>query len=438
MSTTPAVPASPSGPASWPFWRRLGFRFLFLFVLLLCLPFPLNLIPKTEPVWTVYSDAWTWLSKQVDTILLGTGADYNAPSNGSGDRTVDFVLVLTTALASSVITAAWTLIGRRSNAYPRLAHGLWIYVRLYLGYIMLSYGLSKVFVHQFPFPTPSRLAQPVGNMSPMGLLWTFMGASPAYVAFTGVAEVLGGLLLFGRRTATAGALIVAGITTNIVMLNFCYDVPVKLFSSQLLLMSIGLALPDLRRLLAIFVLDRPTTPRGPRPALPWRRVERGVPFMKFAVLGGMIYLLTSRQLERQEIDPAEANVAAFADTLEVETFEVDGALRPPLTTDRERWKALHRGYGGVSVERMDGTRHPYEASVDPATRTLKLTPWDENHGSESPPAELLYSWGDARHVSLTGTSGGKSVKITLVRKDLDEHRLVNRGFHWVNEYPFNR
>lgn len=57
----------------------------------------------------------------------------------------------------------------------------------------------------------------------MGLLWNFIGASAAYTIFTGVAEVLGGLLLVARRTALLGALVCIGVMSNVVLLNFSYD-----------------------------------------------------------------------------------------------------------------------------------------------------------------------------------------------------------------------
>jgi hypothetical protein len=49
------------------------------------------------------------------------------------------------------------------------------------------------------------------------------------------------------------------VLANIVALTFCYDVPVKLYSSHLLLMAVFLVAPDLRRLLNL-VWNRPTAP----------------------------------------------------------------------------------------------------------------------------------------------------------------------------------
>jgi hypothetical protein len=99
----------------------------------------------------------------------------------------------------------------------------------------------------------------------MKLLWTFMGASIPYVIFTGAAEMLGGLLLAARRTTLLGALVCIGVLSNVVMLNFSYDVPVKLYSSHLLLMAVFLAAPDLRRLASLFVWNRRVPPAEQRP-----------------------------------------------------------------------------------------------------------------------------------------------------------------------------
>jgi len=48
----------------------------------------------------------------------------------------------------------------------------------------------------------------------------------------------GGMLLLFRRTVTLGAIASAAALLNIVLLNFCYDVPVKLYSAHLLLMAL--------------------------------------------------------------------------------------------------------------------------------------------------------------------------------------------------------
>ena len=122
---------------------------------------------------------------------------------------------------------------------------------------ILSYGFFQVLPLQFPEPGPDRLIMSYGDSSPMGLLWRFMGASRPYTVFGGLAEALGGLLLLWRRTTLLGALVAFGLLLNIVMLNFSYDVPVKLFSSLLLGLALFLVWPDVGRLVDLFVRNRP-------------------------------------------------------------------------------------------------------------------------------------------------------------------------------------
>ena len=103
----------------------------------------------------------------------------------------------------------------------------------------------------------------------MRLLWTLMGYSRPYAVFAGLGEVSAGLLLLSRRTSTIGALISFGVMLNVVMLNFCYDVPVKQFSSHLVLAALFVAWPDLQGMFDLArssgSLSRATTTRKRSP-----------------------------------------------------------------------------------------------------------------------------------------------------------------------------
>src|SRR5207247_818050 len=72
---------------------------------------------------------------------------------------------------------------------------------------MLYVGMVKVIPTQFPAPSLLTLVAPVGNLSLQGFLWTSIGASAPYQIFTGIVEVLGGLLLLAPRTTLLGAMI---------------------------------------------------------------------------------------------------------------------------------------------------------------------------------------------------------------------------------------
>ncbi len=125
-----------------------------------------------------------------------------------------------------------------------------------------------------PFPRLYTLMEPFGNMSPMGVLWASIGASPAYEIFAGCAEMLGGILLIVPRTTMLGALICLADMTQVFMLNMTYDVPVKLFSFHLILMSLFLLAPDVKRLLDMFFFNRPVQPSTQFPLFATPRANR--------------------------------------------------------------------------------------------------------------------------------------------------------------------
>jgi len=240
-------PPAPSESVRWRKATRVAFRFCFAFLLLYNFPFPLDIVPKISEL---VSNWWGAIVPPFAQAVFGVAAD--VPPNGSGDTTWNYVQLFMIAAIAALVALVWSLIDRRALAYPRLYRFLRVYVRFALAAAMLSYGAAKVAISQFPAPTIDRLVQPFGDASPMGLLWTFIGASAAYEFFIGLGEVVGGLLLTTRRTTLAGALLTAGVMTHVAVLNFCYDVPVKLYSSFLLFEALFLVAPDVKRLVAFF------------------------------------------------------------------------------------------------------------------------------------------------------------------------------------------
>jgi len=106
---------------------------------------------------------------------------------------------------------------------------------------------------QFPFPYLGRLLQPYGNSSPMGLARTFMGYSHGYNYFAGVAEVTAGLLPFFRKTTTIGALLAFVVGAHVVAMNYCFDIPVKLYSTVIVLMAAWLLSDNAQQLVNLFL-----------------------------------------------------------------------------------------------------------------------------------------------------------------------------------------
>ena len=103
-------------------------------------------------------------------------------------------------------TLVWSALDRRRRQYQTLLAWLRFLLRLSIGIAMLLYGFAKLFPEQMQPPSLAVLNEPVGQISPMTLLWTMIGSSPGYEMVCGFAEVAGGLLLLYRRTALFGAL----------------------------------------------------------------------------------------------------------------------------------------------------------------------------------------------------------------------------------------
>ena len=421
----------------WSRGRRVGFRWLFSYVLLYALPFPLNLIPwgAGERIDGVFSSLWEAPVEAVAKWLFGL--DVTAPvATGSGDGVFSYVQLLCVAVAASAATLLWSAFDRRRADYARLHEWLRAYVRLYLVSVMCAYGAIKIIKTQFPDPTPSRLTQPFGDASPMGLLWTFMGSSALYTAFAGAGEMLGGLLLMARRTTLFGALVCIGVMSNVVALNFSYDVPVKLFSLHLLAMAVLLAAPDARRLLDFLVRNRPVPAVELRPLLTGRvshRVAAGL--LTALMLGLAAWPLVDARREARRL--ALAAQGPLVGVWNVEELAFDGVVHPPLVTDGERWRrVIFDNSRIVAVQRMNDSRERYRYTLETTgpQSVLHLSP----RFGPGPQADLRCSRPQPALLEVDGTVDGRHVHARLRRVELGELRLLTRGFHWINERPYNR
>ena len=410
---------------------RFGFTYLFLYLLstfLLLLAF----IPYGESAVGWYFELWSVLVPWVARHLFQATALPH--STGSGDSLYRWMQVACFATLAALVALVWTLVDRKRKSYPRLYEGLRLYVRLGLGMTMIQYGAFKIVPSQFPQPSLDRLLQSIGDSSPMGILWTFMGASVPYTIFGGLTEWTGGALLLFRRTMRLGALIGIAALTNVVMLNFCYDVPVKQFSAHLLAMAVFLAAPDLRRLADLLVLNRPVPPVADRPLFRgrWPRLL-GLALEALLLVGLTGYILNvSYQSYRSFHDAARHPLHGI---WEVDELVLDGQVRPPVVTDASRWRYVVFDYSDLfSILPMDNTRRRYVGTLDAGKKTIAVTKRDDPAWKSA----LAYQQPAPGRLMVDGTFDGRKVHASLHRIDPPKFLLGTRGFHWVSEYPFNR
>ena len=423
----------------WRLATRVAFRFLFVYFLLSIVT-PLGLfgalLSDFTGLNTGVGESWKqavqWVGKTV------FGVTITVLPAGSGDTTFNYVEVFCWAVTAAAATVVWSVVDWRRASYPRLFETLRVVVRCFLAVIMILYGTVKVVPTQFGTLQPSTLVTRVGELTPMSLLWSFMAASPAYTAFSGVVELMGGLLLVFRRTTLLGALVSAGALAQVVMLNYCYDVPVKLFSSHLLTMALFLIAPDARRLLDWFVLGRPVEPALLRPRfqrrwLNW--VVIGLPKCLFLLL---VLAALIAALFRSKQQGLFAPHAPLHGVWEVVEFERDGNVLPPLATDATRWREfLVQNFPGmIVIVTMTGEQETWKSELSEETRSMTFT--DPKEENRKPPITLTYDEPGPGLLTLAGSVDGKAVRVKLKRVDEARFPLVSRGFHWVNERPYTR
>ena len=447
-SSAPLIPLEAPEPATgaeekpsvqeWSLLKRLLFRFSFVYLVLYCFPFPLTVLPYVKVLVKPYEWLWDRIVPTVGWMAFHVEADNR--HNGSGDTTYDWVLVFTYLVVAVLAAAVWTWLGRKRE-HGRLYTGLRIYVRFFLGLFMLLYGSSKLIKSQFAFPMLDEMLQPIGESSPMGLVWDFMGASTAYTMFTGFAEMLGGFLLAFRRTTLLGALVSIGAMANVLMLNLCYDVPVKLFSAHLLLMGVFLTLPDLKRLADLFLFNRRVERVEERPLPASPRNDRLMRAARIAAVAS-VFLFTAWSLYGSWQDNRQ-----YGDNMprpplygiwRADEMVVDGVARPPLLTDGTRWRYLIFDYPEFATLRLmdassENARQGFMLKLNEAKGRMTFKKyrdpkWRADFSYRKPAPDVL---------EMQGTMDGHAIRARLRRIDETKLMLVGRGFHWVSEYPMN-
>jgi len=438
--------ANATAPA-WSFLTRLGFRLAFCYCLLYALfcgnatlweaiPFGAGDAISGWLAWP-FRHAAQWVGQHW-LHLTGIGAKLHG--GGSGDRALDWVamfLMMATALTATLL---WTAIAETrptpARAYPRLFFWMRFILRLALGYAMLSYGMVKLFPLQMAPPSLAVLNEPLGNTSPMTMLWTLIGLNPWYEMICGAAEVLGGTLLLFRRTALVGTLLTVFLTTNIVLYNFCFDVPVKIYAAHLLLISLVLLVPSVESLWAYFILHRPTLPvdRWTRPARRFGlRIETVVTAVVFVLVAGQGAFDLGQSYVHQR--DSMAHPGPLTGVWHVDAASLNGQPKPVLTNDGYPLTDLVlEPTGRTMLRATDGALYRAGTKIDDKKHTLSL-------GINGNRVTYAIAQPDTAHLLLTPTDKDAKTASTLAltRVPVPAHYpLLERGFHFVNEWGLER
>ncbi|HUO14080.1 MAG TPA: DoxX family protein [Verrucomicrobiae bacterium] len=441
MGSVLAIPVEREAqPTKWSWTTRVAFRFCFVYFGVYCLctqiitsfvPVPSFDVPDPSTFWPIRPIVF-WTAAHIFRV--------NKPlvyiGSGSGDKTFDWVLLFCMLLLSVIVAVLWSALDRRRANYVRLNKWFRVFVRLCLAGQMMSYGMAKAVPLQMPFPYLTRLLEHFGDFSPMGVLWSSIGASRGYEIFAGCAELLGGVLLILPRTTTLGALVCLADMIQVFMLNMTYDVPVKLLSFHLILLSLFLLAPDFKRLADFFFLNRTAEPSAKKLLFATNRANRIAVAAQIVVgiwlLGMNAYVC---RLDWYGNYGGGRTLPPLYGIWEVEEQTIDGQIRAPLLTDAGRWRRVIFDFPNrMTFQRIDESFAGHPVAIDEKNRTLVIADDKDKNWK----ANFTFTRPAPNQMKLDGTMDGHTVQMQLKQMDRNQFRLVSRGFHWIQEYPFNR
>ena len=194
-------------------------------------------------------------------------------------------------------------------------------------------------------------------------------------------------------------------------------------------MAIFLVVPEAKRLVYIFILNRPVNPANQDSPFHgrWMRIARAV--LKTAAIAAVavsLFTFVKNAYASRRHIPRPLLYGLY----QVESFTRSGQ---PVAWNDADWRRMIFEYKEeMSVMSMDDTVSYYETTYDTGKNSVTLT----GEGSKTPDGVLTYSRPDAEHMELRGNFKNHPVVIELRKIDASKLMLVSRGFHWINEHPY--
>ena len=369
----------------------------------------------------VFTPPGIWVAHHV---LHVAGAMPNGYRGDNGDVAEEFGRLLIAVVIAAVVAVGWTWADRRKAGGRWVSDALQLLLRYSIALGLTSYAIAKIFPVQFGSGAISALGleQRLGEMRPMSLLWSFMMYSRPYALFGGVMELAVVLLLCFRRTATLGALLCLAVMTNVAILNYAYGVPVKLYSTMIVLSAAVLVLYDARRLWRVFVANRPVA-RVERPAF-YDRIPRWVQWTTKGALVGSVFAssIAAMSPSRAAATTAAASLAdSAAGTWKVTAFEIDAR-----GTSGAPWLRLFVQERAVAMRFASDSLAFCRRNSAPDAHALSFACPGEHRGD--------LRWSRAGDVlQLVGTLDGATVRVRATALRPSDYALLSWRFRWIDD-----
>ena len=135
---------------------------------------------------------------------------------------------------------------------------------------------------------------------------------------------------------------------------------------------------------------------------------------------------------------------ALDGTWEVVEFRRDSVDVLPLVTDESRWRYFtiidRPEWKQAIVTHMKGVNGRWSLVIkDGALELREMTVAAGEDASKAPlVGTLAYTREGEKGLRISGDIAGTRVEALCARREPQDFLLLKRGFHWVNEVPFNR
>lgn len=309
-----------------------------------------------------------------------------------GDNYWTFLAALLYLILAIVSAGVWTFIDK-GKRFPFFYNYIHVLARYYLGFVLLLYGLEKITLNQFGIQ-PTALAEPMGNNDSWHMFRAFMGISKSYKFFSGLIELIPGILLLFRKTSTLGSLIAMLVFTNVLMLNIGYDIWLKLLTFHLILFCLFILIPDLKNLFDIFILKKSTSLSTIPQIIENKKWLRAI--LKYALIGIVVYMLVKLEIRNtnENINSPYRNIVGIHD---IEEFSFNSKTYQLQDDDSANWKKVTINTAPfIRVQLKNDSIVEFNFTADTSKRLLQLTLWNDTsvngkfHYSSLNPNEWLF------------------------------------------------
>jgi hypothetical protein len=386
-----SIDKTPAAKTPWSWYKKFGFRVLFVFFLAMSIPFTgswYNNVFMLDWLHPHYRDLYDIARFQPSfrSIFGGqrygdiTGSAFANDNHGGRDRHhrdsitadspgrglanirgqgnnndrladalppkrnfledyTDWGIALLIGIAGALI---WTMFDRKSKSYNILYYWIRVVVRYRAGIGIIGFGFTKLFPTQMPYPSLGLLNSNFGDFTAQKIYWMSVGIVPWYQVFGGVVEIIAGALLFFRKTTTFGAILLIGALGDITFVNYAYDGGVHVYAFYFVLLGLFIAADDFPKLYNLLILERYTVPYRVYPDFkkPWLKYTRiGLKVLTFIIFFGV---LTYTEVINFKYDPykqpSTAGVKKLRGNYYVTEFKVNGEDIPYNPLDSTRWQ----------------------------------------------------------------------------------------------------